>query len=70
MRWLDGMTESMDRNLGKPGELVTERGLVCCSPRGCKESSVPWQLDNNNDNKMNMGTGLPDFRIPFDYCVV
>ena len=57
MKWLDGMTESMDRNLGKLGEIARERGLVCCSPRGCKESSVPWQLDdNNNNNKINMGT--------------
>ena len=39
VKWLDGMTESMDRNLGKLGEIVRERGLVCCSPRGCKESS-------------------------------
>ena len=33
MRWLDSTTDSMDMNLGKPGELV-QGGLVCCSPWG------------------------------------
>ena len=37
MRWLDGITDSIDMNLSKLLELVTDRDLVCGSPRGCKE---------------------------------
>ena len=33
MRWLDGITDSMDRNLSKLREIV-EDSLVCCSPWG------------------------------------
>ena len=37
MRWLDGITDSMDMSLSKPQELVMDRGLACCSPWGHKE---------------------------------
>ena len=32
VRWLDGITDSMDMGLGELWELVMDRGLVCCSP--------------------------------------
>ena len=31
MRGLDGITDSMDMNLGRLRELVMDRGLACCS---------------------------------------
>ena len=37
MRWLDGITNSMDMSLSKLQETVEDRGLMCCSPWGCKE---------------------------------
>ena len=46
MRWLDGITDSMDMSLSRLQELVMDkRGLVCCmcSPWGCKESDMTEQ---------------------------
>ena len=41
MRWLDGITDSMDMNLSKLQEIVKGQGsLVCCSPWGHKESNT------------------------------
>ena len=37
MRWLDGITDSMDVNLSKLRETVKDRSLVCCSRQGHKE---------------------------------
>ena len=38
MRWLDGVIDLMDRNLGKLWEMMREGGgLVCCSLRDRKE---------------------------------
>ena len=38
MRWLDGITDSMDMGLGGQG------GLVCCGLWGLKESDTTEQL--------------------------
>ena len=44
MRWLEGITDTMDMSLSRLQELVMEGGLACCSPWGCKEWDMPEQL--------------------------
>ena len=47
MRWLDGITDSMDMSLHNLWELVIRQGsLVCCSPWGRKELDMTEQLNS------------------------
>ena len=48
MRWLDGITNSMDMNLRKLGDGEGPGSLVCCRPWGRKELDTAEQLKNNN----------------------
>ena len=50
MRWLDGITDSMDMDLGGPrlmdlGVGDGQGGLACCSSWGCKELEITEQLN-------------------------
>ena len=46
MRWLDGITDSMDMSLGRFLELVMDQGgLVCCGPWSCKELNTTERLN-------------------------
>ena len=42
MRWLDGITDSIDMSLRNLRKIVMDgqRSLVCCSSWGCKESDM------------------------------
>ena len=43
MRWLDGITDSVDPSL--PGVGSGQGGLVCCGSRGCKELDMTERLN-------------------------
>ena len=45
MRWLDGITNSMDMSLGKLGVGDGQGGLACCGSWGLKESDTIEQLN-------------------------
>ena len=46
MRWLDGITDSMDMSFSKLWERVNYRD-VCYNPRGRKESDMTKQLNSS-----------------------
>ena len=49
MRWLDGLTDAMDMNLGKPQEMVRDREAWRATVHGDhKELDTTGQLNNSN----------------------
>ena len=45
MRWLDGITDSMDVSLSELRESDGQGSLACCNSWGCKESDMTEQLN-------------------------
>ena len=48
MRWLDGITDSMDMSLWTPGVGDGQGGLACCDSWGRKESDMTERLTELN----------------------
>ena len=61
MRWLDGITNSMNMSLSNLQDGGGQGSLVCCSRWGCKDLDVSEQLNNNNKiikNRFSMDMSL------------
>ena len=62
MRWLDGITDSMDMSLSKLQEIPEGQGSpACCSPRGRKDSNMTERL--NKLNNVSMRNGCPRVKL-------
>ena len=53
MRWLDGITDSMDMDLSKLQETVRDGSLVCCSLWGHPVQAA-WRVSNNKVDTKNL----------------
>ena len=51
IRWLDGISDSMDMSLSKLRVGDGQGGMACCSLWGHKESDMIEQLNNNNEKQ-------------------
>ena len=51
MRWLDRITDSVDLSLNNLRDSEGQESLVCCSPKGHKESDMTEQLNTTNNSK-------------------
>ena len=60
MRWLGGITNSMDMSLSKLRVGDGHRGLPCCSPWGCKESDMTEKLNWTEERGIWKWTSNPE----------
>ena len=51
MRWLNGITESIDKFEQTPGDSERQGSLLCCSLWECKDLETTYQMNNNKVRK-------------------
>ena len=62
MRWLDGITYSMDMSLSKLQEIVKDREACHAAVCGCKQLDMTEQQNNNNLSLRRVSSWFPTFR--------
>ena len=60
MRWLDGITGSINEFEQAPGDGEGQGSLVCCRPWSCKELDMTEQLINNVTSFCDYGSVIED----------
>ena len=64
MRWLDGITGSMDMSLSKLQELVMDREACCAAVHGVAESNIMTELKLRLRGRSDYPTLLPGTPLP------
>ena len=60
MRWLDGITEAMDMNLGEPQKMVRDREAWRAAVHGVTKSQTHWATEQQEQSPVHKATQQED----------